>query len=235
MARRGQGVVKPHRARVSPSKHSRFCLAAPSAHSTSGNQVLGRSSNSSCQKAKMETEDGEKDLKPPPKKATTASTGDPTRVVATVLPATTVPVTNVPSKFKARKPVISWTQLGQATYPAGIGGLKYALKSSPVVLPTVEQSHVCFPFLIIAPNDGYDGTMRQHGPNRHGHASGRKLRKACNRLHVNISVTSDGWTKEKLQPLWDFVKYPNVQVSIVPSAAFNYFCLSFHWPPSWLS
>jgi len=52
MARRGQGVVQPHRARVSPSIHTRFCLAAPSAHSTSGNQVLGCSSNSSHQKAK---------------------------------------------------------------------------------------------------------------------------------------------------------------------------------------
>jgi hypothetical protein len=62
--------------------------------------------------------------------------------------------------------------------------------------------------------------MRQHGPDGHRHASGRKLRKACNRLHVDISVTSDGWTKEKLQPLWDFVKYPDVQLSIVPSAAF---------------
>ena len=196
---------------------------------------LAAAQTAAAKKRKMETEDGEKDLKPPQKKATTASTGDPTRVVATVLPATTVPVTNVPSKFKARKPVICWTQLGQATYPAGIGGLKYALKSSPVVHPTVEQSHVCFPFLIIAPNNGCDGTMRQHGSNRHRHASGRQLRKACNCLHVNISVISDGWTKEKLQPLWDFVKYPNVQVSIVPSAAFNYFCLLFHSPPSWLS
>ena len=52
MARRGQGVVQPHRARVAPSKLTCLRLAAPSAHSTSGNQVLGRSSNSSYQKAK---------------------------------------------------------------------------------------------------------------------------------------------------------------------------------------
>jgi len=71
----------------------------------------------------------------------------------------------------------------------------YALKSSPVVLPT-EQSHVWFPFLFIARNNGCDGTMRQHGPNGHRHANGRKLRKACNRLRVDISVTSDGWTKK---------------------------------------
>ena len=168
----------------------------------------------------METEEEEKDLKPPPKKATATATGDPARVVATVLPTTAVPVANDPSKFKARKPLICWTQVSKATYPASIGGLMYALKSSPVVLQIVEQSHVCFPFLIIAPNDGCDGTMRQHGPNGHRHASGRKLQKACNRLRVDISVTSDGWTKEKVQPLWDFVKHPNVQLSIVPSAAF---------------
>jgi hypothetical protein len=107
-------------------------------------------------------------------------------------------VADDPSKFKARKPLIYWTKVGQAIYPAGIGGLMYALKSSPVELPTVEQSHVYFPFLIVAPNDGCDGTMRQHGPDGHRHASGRKLRKACNCLHVDISVTSDGWTKEKL-------------------------------------
>jgi hypothetical protein len=168
----------------------------------------------------MEAEEGEKDLKPPPKKATASTTRDPARVVATVLPTTAVPVANDQSKFKARKPLICWTQVGQATYPAGIGGLMYALKSSPIILPTVEQSHVCFPFLIIAPNNGCDGTMHQHGPNGHRHASGRKLRKACNRLHVDILVTSDGWTIEKLQTLWDFVKHPNVQLSIVPSAAF---------------
>jgi len=171
MARRGQGVVQPHRARVSPSIHTRFCLATPSAHSTSGNQVLSRSSNSSCQKAKMETEEGEKDLKPPPKKATATATGGPAPVVLTVLPTTAVPVTNDPSKFKARKPLICWTQVNRATYPAGIGGLMYALKNSPVVFPTVEQSLVCFPFLIIAPNNGCDGTMRQHGPNGHRHPS----------------------------------------------------------------
>jgi hypothetical protein len=33
--------------------------------------------------------------------------------------------------------------------------------------------------------------VRQHGSNRHRHASGRQLRKACNCLHVNISVISD--------------------------------------------
>jgi hypothetical protein len=144
----------------------------------------------------METEEGEKDLKPPPKKATATATGDPARVVATVLPTTAVPIANDPSKFKAREPLICWTQVGQATYPAGIGGLMYALKSSPVVLPTVEQSHVRFPFLIIAPNHGCDCTMRQHGPDGHRHASGRKLLKACNRLNVDILVTSNGWTKK---------------------------------------
>jgi len=123
----------------------------------------------------MESEEGDQDLKPPPKKATASATKGPTRVVATVLPTTAVPVANDPSKLKACKPHICWTQVGQATYPTGIGGLMYALKSSPVVLPTVKQSHVCFPFLIIAPNDGCDGTMRQHGPDGHRPASGRKL------------------------------------------------------------
>jgi hypothetical protein len=211
--------LSPTGLELPPATSPAFALPLPALTQPAATKSSVAAQTAATKKRKMKTEEGEKDLKPPPKKATASATGGPTRVVATVLPTTAVPVANDPSKFKARKPLICWTQVGQATYPACIGGLMYALKSSPVVLPTVEQSHVCFPFLIVAPNNGCDSTMRQHGPDGHRHASGRKLRKACNRLHVDISVSSDGWTKEILQPLWDFVKHPNVQLSIVPSAA----------------
>jgi len=179
-----------------PANTPAFASALPALTQPAATKSSAAAQTAAAKKRKMETEEGEKDLKPPPKKATATATGDPARVVATVLPTTAVPIANDPSKFKAREPLICWTQVGQATYPAGIGGLMYALKSSPVVLPTVEQSHVRFPFLIIAPNHGCDCTMRQHGPDGHRHASGRKLLKACNRLNVDILVTSNGWTKK---------------------------------------
>ena len=49
-----------------------------------------------------------------------------------------------------------------------------------------------FLFLVVAPNDGCDGTMRLPASDGNRQASGRdKPRKPCNRLHIGISVPSE--------------------------------------------
>jgi len=97
---------------------------------------------------------------------------------------------------------VCWTVSGKAKYPQGIGQMIYSATKDPLILlPIIEEHHICFPYIIDATGTGCgcDGTIKA----RPGELTGRK---PCNRHHINILTSTDGWSKAKLQPLWTFLQ-----------------------------
>jgi hypothetical protein len=148
-------------------------------------------------------------------KATGTSTTTNT-VVPAQLPPALIPEVSQPSKLKAKAPLVCWTVSGKAKYPQGIGQIIYSAVEDPLIsLPTIEEHHICFPFIIDATGIGCgcDGTIRA----RPGELIGRK---PC-RHHIDISTSTDGWSKSKLQPLWTFLQITSVKGSLVPTPALS--------------
>jgi len=148
-------------------------------------------------------------------KATGTST-TATTVVPAQLSPTSIPEVSQPSKLKAKTPLVCWTVSGKAKYPQGIGQMIYSSTKDPLIsLPTIEEHHICFPYIIDATGIGYgcDGTIKA----RPGKLIGRK---PC-RHHIDISTSTDGCSKAILQPLWTFLQITSVKGSLVPTPALS--------------
>jgi hypothetical protein len=105
--------------------------------------------------------------------------------------------------------------LGKAKYPQGIGQMIYTATKDPLILlPIIEEHHICFSYIIDATGIGCgcDGTIKA----RTGELTGRK---PCNRHHIDILTSTDGWSKAKLQPFWTFLQMTSVKGSLVPTSA----------------
>jgi DNA-directed RNA polymerase len=90
---------------------------------------------------------------------------------------------------------VCWTVSGKHLHPSGIAQLLFAIKLT-TSLPEVDTRHVCFPYLMDASGTGCgcNGTMRAlHGtPAQQRSSQGRR---ACTRLHIDISESTEGWSK----------------------------------------
>ena len=66
---------------------------------------------------------------------------------------------------------------------------------------------------------GCDGTMRAlHGTTAQQRSS--QGRRPCTRLHIDITESTEGWSKTKLQPLWAFIHSIPLKSYVVPTPAF---------------
>jgi len=131
-------------------------------------------------------------------KATGTST-TATTVVPAQFPPTLIPEVLQPSKLKAKAPLVCWTVSGKAKHPQGIGQMMYSATKDPLIsLPTIEEHHICFPYIIDATGIGCgcDGTIKA----RPGELTGRK---PCNRHHIDINSNHSGrssrsrWSKAR--------------------------------------